>query len=89
VYDNLSPDETEIWIEAIQEKRKREDQLVARLGYFLYTAQGAKKRGGGSWRESDFRPMPPPSEKQLAIIAQVEAMKFEAAQKRMKKHGNS
>src|SRR5690606_20193780 len=88
VYDSLSPEETAIWIDAIQDKRKREDQLIARLGYFLYTSQGAKKKGGGHWKENDFLPKKPPSEKQLAIIAEVEAMKIAAMQKR-KQNGNT
>lgn len=54
----------------------------------MYTSQGAKKKGGGHWKENDFLPKKPPSEKQLAIIAEVEAMKIAAIQKK-KQNGNT
>jgi hypothetical protein len=63
--------------------------LIGRIGYWLYSAHGVPRRGGGEWREDDFIPRNPPSPKALALIAMIEGMKLEAAQKKKAQNGES
>lgn len=87
-FDDMTPDVTETLLEEIERRDRRHDQLAARLGMFIYSAQGTRAADGRRWSEQDFMPRKPLTVKQQQIMDQITAMKLEAKIRREQDHGS-